>query len=54
MLLSNLEVQYVGGDPRLVFMDEVGTEIETLDVSNFDVNGIKNELEKRGFKQKTA
>jgi hypothetical protein len=48
---SNLEVLYVGGDPRLVFLDEVGTELETLDVSNLDGSGIAKELEKRGFKQ---
>jgi hypothetical protein len=35
-----------------VFFDEFGTEAETVDVSNLDRDGIKQLLEKHGFKAK--
>ena len=47
----NLPVEYVGGDPRLVFFDQSGTELKVLDVSQMDRNEIKKVLENHGFKQ---
>jgi hypothetical protein len=49
-----LEVIYVGGDPRLVFLDEYGTEVYEENVSEYDVEGIKMILAKHGFHPKTA
>ena len=38
----------------MVFFDELGTEAETVDVSNLDREGIKKLLEKHGFKAQIA
>lgn len=45
----DLEVNFVGGDPRLVFFDEYGTEVLTLNVVDMDAAQIGKELEDRGF-----
>jgi hypothetical protein len=39
----------VGGDPRLVFLDEAGNEIKEVNISEHDVEGIKNLLEAHGI-----
>jgi len=46
-----LPVEYVGGDPRLVFFDQSGTELKVLDVSQLDRNEIKKILENHGFQE---
>lgn len=46
----NLPVEYVGGDPRLVFFDENETEVKLVDVSQFDRKQIQMVLEAHGFK----
>ena len=42
------------GNPRLIFFNEKGQEIETLDVSKMDGPEICNLLERRGFMKRKA
>ena len=45
-----MPIEYVGGDPRLVFFDENDTEIKIIDVSKMDREEIKKTLENHGFR----
>lgn len=45
----NVPVVYEGGDPRLVFLDELGEELKTINVKNYDSKGIQKLLEDHGF-----
>jgi len=45
----NVTVEYKGGDPRLVFLDENGIEVEEINVSSYEKEGIGKLLEERGF-----
>jgi len=47
--LYELPIEYVGGDPRLVFFDENDTEIKVIDVQFMDRDQIKKTLEENGF-----
>ena len=44
-----IDILYVGGDPRIVFMDEKGEEIEEIDISKMDEIKIENLIESKGF-----
>ena len=47
-----LPIEYVGGDPRLVFFDENDTEIKVIDVQFMDRDQIKQVLDQHGFAYK--
>jgi hypothetical protein len=44
-----VDVSYVGGDPRLVFIDEEGKEVKEINISDQDPVGISRILEAHGF-----
>lgn len=49
-----LIVEFVGGDPRLVFFDKDDTELKTINLSDMDVPQIHNLLAKNDIKPKEA
>ena len=48
----DLKVDFVGGDPRLVFLDHEEKQIEEINVVKYDKYGIAFLLEERGFFRK--
>ena len=47
---SNLEVQFVGGDPRIEFLNDKDEQIEdTQLLANYDQEGIRNLLSTKGI-----
>jgi hypothetical protein len=51
-VLFNFYLMFKGGDPRLVFFDQGGSEALEINISNYDSEGIMKLLEEKGFKQK--
>ena len=50
--LTKYPITQLGGDPRLVFFDALGNEVQEINISNMDSEGIMKTLEEKGFKQK--
>jgi len=40
---------YVGGDPRLIFLNEKGYEMKTVDLSKMNSQQIEMTLQEHGF-----
>jgi hypothetical protein len=45
----NIPVDYSGGTPRFIFLDNQNQEIEIVEFGNHEVDEIKSILRERGF-----